>query len=314
MCSGVAGYEGIHPDDKGNLLLAEDVGGNDDRWRRPAAELLRLPIRARRFHESFRGGQLQALQVTIEGHTLRFNDPATGGSAAGDTLSMYQVLLHKPGSAWPVKWVTVTRHRGGWLRAIRRQRQGQDGVGRRRSSVRRTRSSFQILSSRRSSSTRPVIPAPPPAISLELAARGAWGSIFRVDMLDALNGTIAIVVLGDRDHSSFDNLAFADQCTLLATEDRGDTLHDQLNTLDSVWAFDICKEARRSAATRPRPRRGGHGRGTTSRRACTSRTASRQCGDSSGRAARTWSNMSRWRWFFTQQHGVNTVYEIVKSR
>jgi hypothetical protein len=69
-----------------------------------------------------------------------------------------------------------------------------------------------------------------------------WGSIFRVDMLDALNGTIAIVVLGDKDHSSFDNLAFADQCTLLAAEDRGDTLHDQLNTLDSVWAFDICKE------------------------------------------------------------------------
>ena len=46
--------------------------------------------------------------------------------------------------------------------------------------------------------------------------------------------------LGDADHAAFDNLAFADHCTLLVTEDRGDTLHDQLNTLDSVWAFRVC--------------------------------------------------------------------------
>src|SRR5262249_61143404 len=70
-----------------------------------------------------------------------------------------------------------------------------------------------------------------------LAARGAWGSIFRVDFPgDQAAGMISIVVLGDADHASFDNLAFTDTQTLLAAEDRGDGLHAQLNTLDSVWA------------------------------------------------------------------------------
>ena len=54
-------------------------------------------------------------------------------------------------------------------------------------------------------------------------------------------------MLGDAVHSSFDNLTFADTNTILATEDRGDTLHTQLNTLDSVWAFDV-----RGNGTNPR--------------------------------------------------------------
>src|SRR5262249_39021385 len=93
----------------------------------------------------------------------------------------------------------------------------------------------------------------------ELAARGSWGSIFRVDLRrddrdddddDHGNGhhsdkhgsdddgRISLFFLGDRVHNSFDNLAFANHNQLLAAEDRGDTLHDQLQTLDSVWAFD----------------------------------------------------------------------------
>lgn len=36
---------------------------------------------------------------------------------------------------------------------------------------------------------------------------------------------------------SFNNLTFASR--LLASEDRGDLLHDQLNKLDSIWAYDV---------------------------------------------------------------------------
>ena len=32
-----------------------------------------------------------------------------------------------------------------------------------------------------------------------------------------------------------------DENILLVAEDRGDTLHDQLNILDSVWAYDLRK-------------------------------------------------------------------------
>src|SRR5262249_39099869 len=74
--------------------------------------------------------------------------------------------------------------------------------------------------------------------TVELASRGSWGSIFRVDLNPDRNaGTIGIFVLGDSDHASFDNLSFADDHTILTTEDRGDLLHTQLNKLDSVWSY-----------------------------------------------------------------------------
>jgi secreted PhoX family phosphatase len=76
-----------------------------------------------------------------------------------------------------------------------------------------------------------------------LAARGAWGGIFRVNLrADGNSGFISLVVLGDADHASFDNITFVDdKDTILVTEDRGDTLHDQLNKLDSIWAYKLNK-------------------------------------------------------------------------
>ena len=92
-----------------------------------------------------------------------------------------------------------------------------------------------------------------PGIQPVLAARGAWGGIFRVD-LDASreNGNISLVVLGDADHAAFDNITFVDdRDTILVTEDRGDTLHDQLNKLDSIWAYKLNQQhPERSIAAR----------------------------------------------------------------
>ena len=74
-----------------------------------------------------------------------------------------------------------------------------------------------------------------------LAARGAWGGIFRVDLDASRNtGNISLVVLGDADHASFDNITFSDdKDTVLVTEDRGDLLHDELNKLDSIWGYRL---------------------------------------------------------------------------
>jgi hypothetical protein len=74
-----------------------------------------------------------------------------------------------------------------------------------------------------------------------LAARGAWGGIFRVDLdRSRETGHISLVVLGDADHAAFDNITFVDdKDTVLVAEDRGDTLHDQLNKLDSIWAYSL---------------------------------------------------------------------------
>src|SRR5262249_17288149 len=77
-----------------------------------------------------------------------------------------------------------------------------------------------------------------------LAARGAWAGLFRVDLNpDRNTGNISLVVLGDADHASFDNVTFVDdKDTVLLTEDRGDLLHDQLDTLDSVWVYKLDKQ------------------------------------------------------------------------
>ena len=120
-------------------------------------------------------------------------------------------------------------------------------------------------------------------------------------------GSIGIVVLGDADHSSFDNMTFASTTALLLTEDRGDTLHDQLNKLDSIWAFDVRfpnKPARfvalgqdRMAVDEDSEPTGLH----------------YSDGDSSvkGLLGRQVPNVHDGRLFFTQQHGENNLFEAV---
>jgi hypothetical protein len=123
-------------------------------------------------------------------------------------------------------------------------------------------------------------------------------------------GRISIFAIGDQFHAGFDNLTFVDKNTMLAAEDRGDTLHDQLNILDSVWAYDL----RRPNADPVRFIALGR-----------DAVASDQSGEDNEPTGLFYSdgdpsvagilghtsldpNISRL--FFTQQHGDNTVYEV----
>jgi secreted PhoX family phosphatase len=145
----------------------------------------------------------------------------------------------------------------------------------------------------------------------DLAARGSWGSIFRVDLRENRNsGRISIFVLGDAAHASFDNLTFADTNTLMATEDRGDTLHAQLNTLDSVWAFSVSgrQSARRFIAL---------GRDATSEAGGednepTGLHVSNGNPLSFGQPG-SMLNLLGARGFVTRQHGDNVTWEFVKT-
>ena len=93
---GRASYEGIHPDDRGNLLIVEDTGGTtvNGAARQPNSFVYRfVPVDPT---DLSAGGALQALRVTVAGHVLRFNDPATGGNALGDVFSAYQERCTSP--------------------------------------------------------------------------------------------------------------------------------------------------------------------------------------------------------------------------
>ena len=147
--------------------------------------------------------------------------------------------------------------------------------------------------------------------TVELASRGSWGSIFRVDLNPDRNaGVLSIFVLGDADHSSFDNISFADEHTLLTAEDRGDLLHSQLNKLDSVWAYatDGSAPPRRFIAL---------GRDATSVQKGednepTGIHVSAGNPSISGMPG-TEADLFNVRAFLTRQHGDNVIWEIVQT-
>jgi Bacterial protein of unknown function (DUF839) len=238
---GRGGYEGIHPDDWGNILIVEDVGGTTvlNSGRNPNSFVYRfVPISP----DDLTHGKLQALQVSINGNPVVFV-PVDDQNPNGDTRSENQLLLHTVGAFWPVQWVTLhdTEVDGtdpfdanALAKALgatpfKRPENGQFQPG----------SHFQTFVFDVTGDTNNIAGTDP-----VLAARGAWGGIFRVDLdRSRETGHISLVVLGDADHASFDNLTFVDdKDTILVAEDRGDTLHDQLNKLDSIWAYKLDKQ------------------------------------------------------------------------
>src|SRR5262249_46177886 len=155
----------------------------------------------------------------------------------GDITAPAQRKLHTPGTSWPIKWVTVhTSNKddppGNAFNAnTAAKAAGATPFKRPENMAWLPGSGFPTLYFSPTGDTD----APTGQIS-QLAARGAWGSIFRVDLRDdddhqgnqddhddhggnGKGGAISIFVLVDQDHSSFDNLAFANERQLLATED-----------------------------------------------------------------------------------------------
>ena len=312
---GKAGFEGIHPDDLGNLLVIEDAGGVGVAIN-PATDSAKVAKQPNSFVYRFvptdptnisAGGVLQALRVTINGTPLVFNaqDPV------GDTFSQAQLDLHTPGTSYPVDWVTVhdtavdgtasfnanAAAKAAGATPFKRPENAQffPGSG---------FLTFYFCPTGDTDSRAGFTPA--------LAQRGSWGSIFRVDLdPNRDTGKISIFVLGDAVHSSFDNLTFSDDHTLLATEDRGDLLHTQLSRLDSVWAFatDGSAAPRRFVAL---------GRDQTSVNAGEDNEPTGLYVSVGGTSVvdmpGTLNNLASPRAFLTRQHGDNQVWEIVKHK
>ena len=311
---GKGGYEGIHPDDRGSLLIVEDAGGTSvnvnpadpgspKTARQPNSFVYRFVPYDKT--DLSQGGKLQALQVSIDGQPVIFN----AGDPLGDTFSLKQLQLHTPGTSYPVKWVTIHDT------AV----DGTDSFSANAAAKtagatpfkRPENGAFLPGSGYRTFFFDPTADTDADAGNTpELAARGSWGSIFRVDLNENRNrGKISIFVLGDADHASFDNLTFANANTLLAAEDRGDALHLQLNKLDSVWAFSLSgKSDKRLIAL---------GRDATS-------VAGGEDNEPTGLHVSNGSplpfaqpgsllNLLGARGFVTRQHGDNVVWGIVRN-
>jgi hypothetical protein len=321
---GKGGYEGIHPDKNGNIYIIEDAGGTTshtpaiNNGRQPNSFVYRyVPKNPARIED---GGQLQALQVIIDGSPIVFGG-TTPAAVDADISSTAQLKLHTLGTSYPIKWVTIHTAKAGDTAGFNANAEakaaGATPFKRPENMAWLPGSNFRTLFFDPTGDTDSVAGENP-----FLQARGAYGSIFRVDLRDgdddddhhkspASDGHISLFFLGDHDHNSFDNLAFVNETQLLAAEDRGDTLHTQLNTLDSIWAFDVRshKKPLRFVAL---------GRDAS---AITHAEDNEPTGVfvSNGSASRrhllgTLENLGNARGFFTQQHGDNTVYEFVRAR
>src|SRR5262249_24262495 len=244
---GRAGYEGVQLDANGNVLLVEDTGGTTvnvvrgdtttpKTARQPNSFVFRFDPYNR--EDLGAGGRLYALQVFMNGSPLVFH----AADPVGDVFSDAQLNLHTPGTSWPVRWLlvhdTAVDGTASFDANALAKSKGATPFKRPENAKFMPGSDFQPFSFTPTGDTDATAGAQP-----ALVARATWGSVFRVDFPSGnMTGTIRIVVLGDADHASFDNLTFADDRTLLVAEDRGDTLHDQLNKLDSAWAFDVGEE------------------------------------------------------------------------
>ena len=309
---GQGGYEGIHADDWGNILIVEDVGGTLvlNNAKNPNSFVYRfVPLNP----SDLSRGKLQALQVSIRGNPVVFV-PVDDQHPNGDTRSRNQLQLHTVGASWPVQWVTVhdteidgtdpfdgnALAKAAGATPFKRPENGQFQPG----------SHFQTFFFTPTGDTDNIAGTDP-----VLAARGAWGGLFRVD-LDANRetGSISLVVLGDADHASFDNITFVDdKDTVLLAEDRGDTLHDQLNKLDSIWAYRLNKQhPERNVVARFVALGLDRVAGVLGEEDNEPTGLHMSEGDSSisGLIGNRVFNTDQARLFFTQQHGENNLFEV----
>jgi hypothetical protein len=306
---GRGGYEGIHPDDRGNILIIEDVGGTTvmNQGRNPNSFVYRfVPLNP----ADLTHGKLQALQVSINGNPLVFV-PVDAGHPTGDTRSNNQLLLHTIGASWPVTWITLhdTEVNGTApfdANATAKAR-GATPFKRPENAQFQPGSHFETFFFTITGDTDSVAGNDP-----VLAARGAWAGIFRVDLDGSREtGNISLVVLGDADHASFDNLAFSDdKDTLLVAEDRGDLLHDELNKLDSIWGYRLNREnPERNIASRLLAL-GQDRLATDEDNEPTGLHMSDGDSTIGGLIGTRELKKDRARLFFTQQHGENNLYEV----
>jgi Bacterial protein of unknown function (DUF839) len=328
---GRGGYEGVQSDSAGNLWIVEDVGGPkgtvNSHARQPNSFIYRYDPTDPT--DLTAGGVLEALQVT----SLRSGDPIVfhSGQADADILSNDTSDLRTYGLTFRTSWVTVhdtsTDGTTPFDANSLAKAAGATPFKRPENGMFRPGTDFGQFVFDETGDTD---------INTEAGSQyGGFGSLFRLNQSDpsADHGTLNLLYRGDATHAAFDNLAFADNRTLIAVEDAGDTLHSQRNGLDSMWQFDA--RANYGNPSTPAPVRllaQGRDPSATLDSAFSGMTGFQNDGDneitgihiSDGDASvfgilgaktpRPFVAGSAWRAFYTAQHGDNVTYELILHR
>jgi hypothetical protein len=324
---GRGGYEGIQDDDKGDIWIVEDIGGANKAGatasRRPNSFVYRY---VPQHPGDLANGKLQVLQV-LNGS----NQPITFDSQAAFNAPD-EVALHTYGNTFQTKWVTIhdtavdgtapfnantlaktplATHAGNVGTPFKRPENG----------VFRPGSDFKQFFFDETGDTN--------ATSSENASAGGWGSIMKLSQSgpNASNGSLTMFYKADGPHSSFDNVTFLSKDVVTFVQDAGDGLHTQQNALDSAFAFDVTKDYSNPATQPIRWLAEGRDPSATLDGSASPTGFGKNDGDNEitgalvsdgdptaggilGAQVPDLSDAS-WRWFWTQQHGDNTTWEVL---
>src|SRR5262249_43252861 len=158
---------------------------------------------------------------------------------------------------------------------------------------------------------------------------GGFTTIFKLIQSPTSNmGSISVLYNSDPAHARLDNVAFCSKNLIAFGEDAGDTLHTQRHALDSAYLFDVTKdyshglqpvrflaEGRDASATVDSGLSGSSGFQNDGDNEITGIYVSD--GDTSTQgllgasAPKLFQHNSKWRAFWTQQHGDNVTYELI---
>ncbi len=233
---GQGGYEGIQNDSAGNLYIVEDIGGAagalSTHAKQPNSFVYRfLPYDAT---DLTQGGKLQVLQLGSLAHAgpIVFHP----GQAEADILSQDVADEHTYGKTFTTTWVTIhdtavtgtatafnanTLAKAAGGTPFKRPENGQFQPG----------SRFKTFFFAETGDTNSLTEAG--------AGHGGFGSVMKLTQNPRSNaGTLQLFYLPDVAHAGFDNVTFYDKSHMILVQDMGDTLHTQINALDSAFLFD----------------------------------------------------------------------------
>jgi hypothetical protein len=320
---GRGGYEGVQNDSAGNLWIVEDVGGvtpaATPHAKVPNSFIYRF---VKKHKDDLTHGKLQVLQVISlqNGKPITFQD--------SDALTQDIADLHSYGKVFDTKWITIhdTDTDGNTTpysaNALAKSKGGTP-FKRPENAQFRPGANFKEFYFDETGDTN--------ALTEAGAAYGGFGGVFKLAQSapTANSGKLSLLYLGDVAHTGFDNCAFLSKNQIVFVEDAGDALHGQRNALDSAYALDVTVDYSNPAVQPPRILAEGRDASATVDAGFAGMDGFQNEGDNeitgfhvSNGDPTTGGILGAqvpkafkggWRVFYTQQHGDNFTWEILRN-
>jgi hypothetical protein len=336
---GRGGYEGIQNDADGNIWIVEDIGGAN----KPGAVNSKLPNSfVYRYVPKTRGdlhnGKLQVLQVLNQSGT-----PITQASQSA-VNAPDQVLLHTYGHSLDTRWVTIhdTAVDGTDPFNANTLAKAKNGTPflRPENGLFRPGSGFTQFFFDETGDTNATATENGDKLT-GAGGSGGWGAIQKLTQSGpgANTGKLSLFFLSNENVTGLDNVAFLSANKITFVEDAGDTLHQQRSDdtrahvpginagFDSGWVFDVntnyadsgkkpirwLAQGRDGLATIDAAN-GGFGKNDGDNEITGAHVSDGDPGIGGILGAKVPQLFSSgWRWFYTQQHGENILFEVIRA-